>query len=115
IAFLLLINLLGSPLSSFRAVPGIGRLGTILEEGGTNIVRFLIWDGASELVAPHDPIGFGPYTDVLNPIRPLIGYGPESMYVAYNGYYLLDLAHYEALNASPDRSPQLILASLCTP
>ena len=114
IAFLLAINLPGSPLTSFRDLPGIGRLGTIFEESGTNIVRFLIWDGASELVAPHDPIGFGPYTDVLNPIRPLIGYGPESMYVAYNRFYPPDLAHYEARNASPDRSHNETFDSLVT-
>ena len=42
--------------------------------------------------------------DNLNALRPLIGYGPESMYVAYNRFYPPDLAHYEARNASPDRS-----------
>ncbi len=104
IAFLLVINIPGSPLSSFSKIPGVGRLGTIFEDTGTNIVRYLIWDGAAQLVSPHEPIGFGPYTDRLNLIRPLIGYGPESMYVAYNRFYPPDLAHYEARNASPDRS-----------
>ncbi|MEJ5198669.1 MAG: hypothetical protein WHX53_07075, partial [Anaerolineae bacterium] len=42
--------------------------------------------------------------DLWNPIRPLIGYGPESMWVAYNRFYPPELAHYEARNASPDRS-----------
>ena len=105
ILFLLAINLPNTPFSSFKNIPGIGRLGTIFDESqGTNQVRFLIWQGAAELVAPHDPIGFGPYTDVFNAIRPLIGYGPESMYVAYNRFYPPDLAHLEARNASPDRS-----------
>ncbi len=40
----------------------------------------------------------------LNILRPLVGYGPESMWVAYNRFYPPDLAHYEARNASPDRS-----------
>ncbi len=105
IIFLVVINLPSSPLASFRTVPGIGRLGTIFdEEQGTNKVRFLIWEGAAQLVSPHEPIGFGPYTDVFNVVRPLIGYGPESMYVAYNKFYPPDLAHLEARNASPDRS-----------
>ena len=30
--------------------------------------------------------------DNLNPVRLLIGYGPESMYVAYNRFYPPDLA-----------------------
>ena len=105
IVFLLAINLPNTPFSSFKNIPGVGRLGTIFDESqGTNQVRFLIWQGAAQLVAPHDPIGFGQYTDVFNAIRPLIGYGPESMYVAYNEFYPPDLAHLEARNASPDRS-----------
>jgi Tfp pilus assembly protein PilF len=44
------------------------------------------------------------HLDRLNAIRPLVGYGPESMFVAYNRFYPPDLAHYEARNASPDRA-----------
>ncbi|MEZ4646278.1 MAG: hypothetical protein R3E31_26740 [Chloroflexota bacterium] len=40
----------------------------------------------------------------LTSLRPLIGYGPESMYVAYNRFYPPELATVEARNASPDRS-----------
>lgn len=114
VAFLLAINLPNTPFSSFKTIPGIGRLGTIFEEGGTNQVRFLIWEGAAQLIAPHEPIGFGPYTDVLNAIRPLIGYGPEAMYVAYNKFYPSDLAHLEARNASPDRSHNETFDALVT-
>jgi hypothetical protein len=46
----------------------------------------------------------GWFAGQLNFLRPIIGYGPESMYVAYNRFYPPDLAHYEARNASPDRS-----------
>ncbi|MBI1802222.1 MAG: O-antigen ligase family protein, partial [Chloroflexi bacterium] len=105
VVFLLVINLPNSPLTAFRSLPGVGRLGTILDtEQGTNKVRFLIWEGAINLISPHDPIGFGQYADSLNFLRPLIGYGPETMYVAYNRFYPPDLAHLEARNASPDRS-----------
>jgi tetratricopeptide (TPR) repeat protein len=106
IAFLLLLNTPNSPLEPIKAsVPALGRLGSVFSEGGTNKVRFLIWEGAVQLVSPHEPIGFDKYTDnFFNPIRPLIGYGPEAMYVAYNKFYPPDLAHYEARNASPDRS-----------
>jgi O-antigen ligase len=37
-------------------------------------------------------------------IRPLVGYGPEAMWVAFNRFYPPDLAQVEARNASPDRS-----------
>ena len=40
----------------------------------------------------------------LNALRPLIGYGPEAMWVAFNRYYPPDLAHHKSRNASPDRS-----------
>lgn len=60
-------------------------------QGGTGRVRVLIWEGAAEMVA-------------ADPLRTLVGYGPESMWVAYNRYYPPDLAHHESRNASPDRS-----------
>jgi tetratricopeptide (TPR) repeat protein len=84
----------------------IQKLGTLFEsEGGTGKVRTLIWEGSEKLVTPHAPLKFPDgTTDPFNAIRPLIGYGPESMYVAYNSFYPPDLAHHEARNASPDRS-----------
>jgi tetratricopeptide (TPR) repeat protein/O-antigen ligase len=91
-AFLILFNLPNTPLSSMRELPYIGRLGQIFEtEGGTGKVRVLIWEGAVELIQ-------------ASPLRTIVGYGPETMHVAYNPYYPPDLAHYEARNASPDRS-----------
>ena len=68
-------------------------------------MRVNIWQGAAELVAPHEPLIYPDGdTDALNVIRPLVGYGPEAMWVAYNPFYPPTLAHYEARNASPDRS-----------
>ncbi|MBK8051666.1 MAG: O-antigen ligase family protein [Anaerolineales bacterium] len=93
-------------LSFFRDIPYVGRVGTILDlNEGTNLVRTLIWEGATELVAPHAPLTFPDgEKDGVNIVRPLIGYGPEAMWIAYNGFYPPDLAHIEARNASPDRS-----------
>lgn len=103
---LILLNLPGGPLEPLRQSPYIGRLGHIFEtEGGTGKVRVLIWQGALRLVLPHEPLQFPDgRPDPFNFLRPLIGYGPESMYVAYNRFYPPELAHYEARNASPDRS-----------
>jgi len=116
VLFLVMVNLPGSPLSSLQRIPYIGRLGTVFEtETGTGKVRVLIWEGVIDLISSHEPIGLPPdKLDGLNIIRPLIGYGPESMYVAYNRFYPPDLAHYEARNASPDRSHNETLDALAT-
>ncbi len=104
--FLVVFNLPSTPLEPLREAPYVGRLGKILEtETGTGKVRVLIWQGALRLFLPHEPIVYPDGTpDRWNLLRPLIGYGPEAMYVAYNRFYPPDLAHYEARNASPDRS-----------
>jgi tetratricopeptide (TPR) repeat protein len=104
--FLVVFNLPASPLAPLRDVPYVGRLGRVLDkEEGTSKVRLLIWEGAIQMILPHAPLQQPDGTpDAWNWARPLIGYGPESMYVAYNRFYPPDLAHYEKRNASPDRS-----------
>ena len=105
--FMVVLNLAKGPLTTLKDKPYIGRMATILNtEEGTNAVRVLIWEGVVDMMLkPHPPIQApGDTPDRLNAIRPLIGYGPESMWVAYNRFYPPDLAHYEARNASPDRS-----------
>ena len=106
-ALLVLLNTSDAPVfDRLRQLPVLNRLSTAFKfDEGTNAVRSLIWQGALNLATPHDAISFPDGTsDRFNIIRPLIGYGPESMYVAYNRYYPPDLAHFEARNASPDRS-----------
>jgi tetratricopeptide (TPR) repeat protein len=105
-----------------REQPAISRLARVLEaESGTGKVRALIWKGAYDMIMPHEPIGFPPTisrteweweSDAFNAIRPLVGYGPESMYVAYNSFYPPLLGHYESRTASPDRSHNETLDSI---
>ena len=112
---LFFVNFSDMPLIvQLRSSGAFGRLSALFEtEGGTGEVRSLIWEGAAKLVLPHDPLTFPDGSkDPLNAIRPLIGYGPESMYVAYNPFYPPDLAHLEARNASPDRSHNEVWDSL---
>jgi hypothetical protein len=106
VGFLGLLNVKGGPLEFARSGHRIERLATIFEvEEGTGKVRTLIWEGAWELFRPHAPLVFPDgATDPWNAIRPLVGYGPEAMYVAYNSFYPPELGHYESRNASPDRS-----------
>jgi len=100
--------------------PWLGRLDDVLQrEGGTGKVRDLIWEGGLQLILPHEPMKYPPTTaypeghpDTFNALRPLVGYGPESMYVAYNPFYPPLLGHHEARTASPDRSHNETLDSL---
>ncbi len=89
-----------------RDVPYLGRLTQLLDQESTTAqVRTLIWQGASEMVTPHEPL-LRPdgEADALNAVRPLVGYGPEAMWVAFNRFYPAALSQVEARNASPDRS-----------
>ncbi len=101
-----LLGSIGTGLSEWQGLEAIGRFGQILDtESRTAKVRVWIWQGTLELITPHEPISFPDGSeDSFNFLRPLIGYGPESMYVAYNRFYVPELATIEARNASPDRS-----------
>lgn len=105
-AFLLLLNIPGGPLETVRNQPWVGRFGEMLDTNQrTSQVRIFIWKGASELISPHDPLIFPDGSeDTFNFLRPIFGYGPESMYVAYNPFYPPELGNLESRNASPDRS-----------
>lgn len=111
--FFLLINLVDPIHDWGKQLPWLGRLGDVLHESGgtTGRVRAYIWEGALEMILPHEPIEFPPVDensswrpDSFNFLRPLVGYGPESMYVAYNRFYPPKLGHVEARTATPDRS-----------
>lgn len=117
--FLVMFNTVESPLmDTLREVRYVGRLGRVLEtEEGTGKVRILIWEGAIDLIGWHEPLetpGEDGEPDAFNAWRPVIGYGPESMYVAYNRFYPPELAHFEKRNASPDRSHNETLDALVT-
>ena len=104
--FLVLFNLNSGPFEALKKSPAIGRFGNLLNsESNSALVRQYIWEGTVKLVGFHDPIKFPDgSTDKFNFLRPLIGYGPESMYVAYNQFYQPELGQVEKRNASPDRS-----------
>ena len=111
-------DMAGNPVTdtfiSWRQLPGVGRFGSLLEaDSGTGRVRVLIWEGAIDLIVPHDPVSQPDGSnDTFNILRPLLGYGPESMYVAYNSFYPPELATVEARNASPDRAHNETLDAL---
>ena len=90
--FLGVLNIPNGPLEPLRDQPYTARLGKIFEtSGGTGRVRVLIWGGALELYAS-------------DPLRAVIGHGPETMHVVYPPFYPPELGNLESRNASPDRS-----------
>ena len=119
-AVFLFINLSGPVHEWALEQPSLSRMARVLQhESGTGKVRSLIWEGALDLILPHEPIEYPPtqahpggHADAFNGLRPLVGYGPESMYVAYNSFYPPLLGHYESRTASPDRSHNETMDSL---
>ncbi|MDQ5851677.1 MAG: tetratricopeptide repeat protein [Chloroflexota bacterium] len=108
-AFLLAFNLSQAPFfERLREIPYVGRFGQFLQTGeGTGRVRMLIWAG--------DEQGKGALGLIASqPLRTIIGYGPETMFTVYNPFYPPELAHHESRGASPDRSHQAQLDELVT-
>jgi len=102
----------GGPLHEWARETPLNRVARVLEyESGTGMVRNLIWQGSLDLILPQGEVWYPPtethpqgHSDPFDVLRPLVGHGPESMYVAYNSYYPPLLGHYESRTASPDRS-----------
>ena len=104
--FVVLLNVSTPVASALGELPlvgrGIERLSTLTRtEDGTGKVRSLIWKGATDLI-------------LSDPVRALIGWGPEAMYVAYSPHYPAELAHWELRNATPDRSHNVEFDQLVT-
>ncbi len=96
---------------AWKELPALGTYGRMLDPSQTrgreksNRVRVLIWEGVVDLISPHSPLEFPDgESDRFNFWRPLIGYGPEAMYVVFNRFYPPELATVEARNATPDRA-----------
>lgn len=71
------------------------------------IVRQLIAEGARELLYTRPPIG--DKSDGWASLRPLLGYGPETLFFTYNPVYQPELGHYEARTSLPDRTYNQLL------
>jgi tetratricopeptide (TPR) repeat protein len=104
--FLAVFNMNTGPLEALKTSPAIGRFGSLLNpESNSALVRQYIWEGTVKLVSIHAPLKFPDgTTDKFNILRPLFGYGPETMYVAFNQFYQPELGQVEKRNASPDRA-----------
>jgi tetratricopeptide (TPR) repeat protein/O-antigen ligase len=78
--FLIVLNLPRSPLEPIRRLPYVGRLSGVFDTQSTTIQRrILAWQGTTELIT-------------ADPKRAIIGYGPESLIVAFNQHFPPELA-----------------------
>jgi tetratricopeptide (TPR) repeat protein len=106
VGFLVTFSLPDSPLSSLRQVPYLGRLGTILDfESNSVQVRLLIWNGVVELMGSRQPlVPPGGDPDGLQLLRPILGFGPETLFLALNRHVAPELGQREGRGDIPDRS-----------
>ncbi len=107
LVFTAVLNIPGGPLSGLRDKPLLGPLGHIFDsETGTGRSRVLIWNGMLRLVLPHEPIRFSSSNSVdqWNVIRPLIGYGPETISLIYENYYLPEMFSMESYDLIHDHA-----------
>lgn len=104
---LIAFNTIDTPfVQNLRSLPYVGRMGRLLEvDQGTGLVRRLIWFG-------DDKAGGAVALISADPLRTIIGWGPESMFVAYNRFYPPALANIESRGASPDRAHEAYLDEL---
>jgi tetratricopeptide (TPR) repeat protein/O-antigen ligase len=129
VAFVALLNVPGGPLERARQTRLMGRLGHVLDpEGRRNPgdrARVRVWEGALALARPRPPLALPEGEDPRAPLRPLIGYGPETLQVAFGAVYDAEFARLERRNPEvsdygvstfstriPDRSHNELLDSL---
>lgn len=110
-ACLVLLNIPNGPLESLRQSSLMGPLGRIFElQGGSGRTRVLIWTGMARLMSSHAPVlipGEIPANgspDRWNVIRPLVGYGPETIRLVYEAYYDPEIYLTESHTVSFDSS-----------
>jgi tetratricopeptide (TPR) repeat protein/O-antigen ligase len=103
VAALLAVAPLARHNAVFRGgIDSFGRLGNLFDlQQASGKSRTLLWRGAAALL-------------VENPIRTLIGFGPETLALEFHHVYPPELLHYESRDASPDRAHNEVLDALVT-
>jgi len=79
--------------------PLLNTASRILEVNETASVRLLIWDAVLSLILAREPVGI-PGDDLappdrLRPLRPIIGYGPDTLYTTFPSVYPSELVYTE--------------------
>jgi tetratricopeptide (TPR) repeat protein len=131
VAFVVTLNVPGGPLERLRQTRLLGRLGHILDPQAAynpgDSARVRVWEGALALARPRPPLPLPDRPDRRAALRPLIGYGPETLQPAFAAVYDPEFARLERRNPDvsnygvstfstrvPDRSHNELLDSLVT-
>jgi tetratricopeptide (TPR) repeat protein len=97
-----LLNVPGGPLEAARQTRLLGRLGHLFDpEGRRNPgdrARVRVWEGALDLARPRAPLALPEGEDARASLRPVIGYGPETLQVAFGAVYDAEFARLERRN-----------------
>jgi len=131
LAFVSLLNLSGGPLERARQSRLLGRLGHLYDTQGVynpgDRARVRVWEGALALARPRPPLPLSEGEDTRGALRPIVGYGPETLQAAFGAVYDAEFASLERRNPDlsdygistfntrvPDRSHNELLDSLVT-
>ena len=105
VVFVAALNIPQGPLESLRdADTTLGRLGHLLDGSrdspASTRQRVLIWQGVLESVLPHAPIPFtNGGTDRWNAVRPLVGYGLETLTFVFQQFFPPEFAQLDRWRA----------------
>lgn len=105
VLFIAALNIPQGPLESLRdADTTLGRLGHLLDGSrdspASTRQRVLIWQGVLESVLPHAPIPFtNGGTDRWNAVRPLVGYGLETLTFVFQQFFPPEFAQLDRWRA----------------
>jgi O-antigen ligase len=88
LGFVLALNAPSGPLQPLRTVAALSRLSHVLDaQDASTQERLLIWSGATHIMRQHPAIVYpNGEVDRLNPLRQVIGYGPEAIYQAFGPF-----------------------------
>jgi tetratricopeptide (TPR) repeat protein len=102
------LNMNVAPAERVSELPYINRAvkATDLSRGTTR-VRIVLWQAILRLVTQWPEIGLEP--DALHPLRPVIGYGPDTASITYTTVYPPELAQIEDPGAIWDRAHNELL------
>ncbi len=102
--FFVILNLPNTPLEPLRRLPYLGRLGQVFNlQSGSGRLRVLIWGGVLDLTTS-------------DPLRALVGYGPETLDAAVGPYLPTELVKMGVARGgkTADRSHNETLDALAT-
>jgi tetratricopeptide (TPR) repeat protein/O-antigen ligase len=103
--FIALLSASQGPLQSLKQIALFERLGSISDFESRPIeMRFFVWKGVGRLLATRPAIGLSADRDRLAGIRPLIGYGPETLGLTIEKVLPVELGRQERWRTAFDRA-----------